>query len=129
MFHVGYRDVSGITVTKTITKPESLFKALSMMNRRIESIESRSSSKCDCSLSLKKKTMQIFIYNSKIGVVLFNNENIFLTLGLEWVKINFREKMCHDIALLRFTRTFFSCSVCIKVRFVIKMIMGRFIIF
>lgn len=47
MYHVGYRDVSGITVTKTITKPESLFKALSMMNRRIESIESRSSSKCD----------------------------------------------------------------------------------
>lgn len=86
MFHVGYRDVSGITVTKTITKPESLFKALSVMNRRIESIESRSSSKCDCSLSLKKKTMQIFIYNSKIGVVLFNNENIFLTFGLEWVK-------------------------------------------
>lgn len=55
MFHVGYRDVSGITVTKTITKPESLFKALSMMNRRIKSIESRSSSKCDCSLSLKKR--------------------------------------------------------------------------
>lgn len=87
MYHVGYRDVSGITVTKTITKPESLFKAVSMMNRRIESIESRSSSKCDCSLSLKKRhAMQIFIYNSKIVVVLFNNENIFLTLGLEWVK-------------------------------------------
>lgn len=55
MYHIGYRDVSGITVTKTITKLENLFKALSMMNRRIESIESRSSSKCDCSLSLKKR--------------------------------------------------------------------------
>lgn len=29
----------------------------------------------------KKKTMHIFIYNSKIGVVLFNNENIFFDFG------------------------------------------------